>query len=314
MRPSPESRYAVAVLATGVALGLRGALDPLLGDRSTYATLYPAVVLVAGYGGLGPALVSLAGGALGASLFLPAPLDSFAIGAPAKEIALAVFLVTGLLAALLGHTVHEGRRRAQEAAALARQKQERLEGEVVEREQAEQALRAKEQQLEEVTNSTSVLLTQCTRDLRFVFANRACEEFFGRPREEIVGQPIESIIGKEALASIRPQVEKVLRGEVVEYETEVPYAHAGRRFMHVKYVPDRGPDGDVRGWFASVTDITAPRRADEALREADRRKDEFLATLGPRAPQPARPHPQRACSSCGLGPRRAGASAGRAGR
>jgi PAS domain S-box-containing protein len=289
VRPSPKARYAIAVLATGVALGLRVALDPLLGDRSTYATLYPTVVLVAGYGGLGPALVSLAGGALGASLFLTAPLNSFAIGAPANGIALAVFLVTGLLAAFLGHAVHAGRRRAEEAAELARRRQWQLEEEAVEREQAERALRAKEQQLEEVTNSTSVLLTQCTRDLRFVFANRACEEFFGRPREEIVGQPIESVIGPAALERIRPEVEKVLQGEVVEYETEVPYAHAGPRFMHVKYVPDRGSDGGVRGWFASVTDITARKRADEALREADRRKDEFLATLSHELRNPLAP-------------------------
>jgi signal transduction histidine kinase len=84
-------------------------------------------------------------------------------------------------------------------------------------------------------------------------------------------------------------VDKVLQGEVVEFETELDYSHAGKRFVHVKYVPDREPGGEVRGWFASVTDITDRKRAEEALREADRRKDEFLATLGHELRSPLAP-------------------------
>ncbi len=43
--------------------------------------------------------------------------------------------------------------------------------------------------------------------------------------------------------------------------------------------PLRDPEGIVVGFVATLTDVTELRRAEEALREADRRKDEFLATL-----------------------------------
>jgi signal transduction histidine kinase len=55
------------------------------------------------------------------------------------------------------------------------------------------------------------------------------------------------------------------------------------------YSPTHDAGGVVDGWVAVVIDIHERRRSEEVLREADRRKDEFLATLshelrGPLAP------------------------------
>jgi len=63
-RPEPAAvrgtwqRYAVALLVTAVALGLRALLTPLWGDALPYFTLYPAVLVAAWYGGLGPGVVA----------------------------------------------------------------------------------------------------------------------------------------------------------------------------------------------------------------------------------------------------------------
>ena len=46
--------YAVALLATVVALLLRLALNPFLGDYVPYITLFPAVAFCAWYCGIGP--------------------------------------------------------------------------------------------------------------------------------------------------------------------------------------------------------------------------------------------------------------------
>lgn len=55
---------------------------------------------------------------------------------------------------------------------------------------------------------------------------------------------------------------------------------SGRQwFAEVSGAPLRDPRGEVVGGIAVVVDVSDRRRAEEALREADRRKDEFLATL-----------------------------------
>src|SRR5438128_5298566 len=91
------------------------------------------------------------------------------------------------------------------------------------RKMTEEALRAKEAELEAIINRTPFMLTRCTRDLRFRFVSRTYAEMLGRPVEEISGKPIIEIVGKKAFKTILPYAEKVLQGHMVEYETEDPY-------------------------------------------------------------------------------------------
>jgi PAS domain S-box-containing protein len=144
---------------------------------------------------------------------------------------------------------------------------------------SENALSRKERQLLHITENTSVIIAQCSSDCRYVFANRACAAFLGRPVEEIVGKPLAEIMGEEAFDAIRPYIERVLKGERVEYEAEVPYARLGVRHMRVSYVPDFDVAGDVCGWIASITDITDRKRTEEALRDSEARLSTFLEQL-----------------------------------
>ncbi len=137
-----------------------------------------------------------------------------------------------------------------------------------ERKMAEEALRAKEAELEAIINRTPFMLTRCTRDLRYRFVSRAYAEMLGRPAEEISGKPITEIVGKKGLKVIWSHVEKVLQGQRVEYETEISYRGGRPRSMHCVYTPDRDEQGNVIGWFASIFDITQRKRAADALRQS----------------------------------------------
>jgi hypothetical protein len=65
-----------------------------------------------------------------------------------------------------------------------------------------------------------------------------------------------SVIGQEAFQTILPYVNAVLAGRRVEFETEVHYKDIGPRFVHIVYTPDKDEFGHVRGWIASIIDIT----------------------------------------------------------
>ena len=111
-------RYALAILATVAALLLRKLLDPLLGAKYPYNTMFLAVAFSAWYGGIGPSIVAIAMGG-GAILywFLP-PYRSFSVRSSAEWFGLLAFLLLSSVIAALGETSrrHVAQREAAEDA------------------------------------------------------------------------------------------------------------------------------------------------------------------------------------------------------
>jgi PAS domain S-box-containing protein len=118
--------------------------------------------------------------------------------------------------------------------------------------------------LTRMIHETPVMLTRCSRDMRYVFVSRGYAEMLGRQPREIEGQAIVEIMGQEGLARIRPHVDEVLAGRRVEYEGDVHFAGVGMRSLRVVYSPDVEADGSVIGWFASILDLSDQKRARDA--------------------------------------------------
>jgi len=123
----------------------------------------------------------------------------------------------------------------------------------------------------QILDTAAIGLTRCSRDLRYLSCNPAYEKLAGLSAELIIGRPIIDVIGTEAFEVKRPYVERVLRGERVEYEEEIPFARGGPRFVRVVYTPWIEGDNQVAGWMASVSDITDLKRTTESLREREQR-------------------------------------------
>jgi signal transduction histidine kinase/ActR/RegA family two-component response regulator len=70
---------------------------------------------------------------------------------------------------------------------------------------------------------------------------------------------------------------------------QIPYQHLGMRWVKATYVPTHDADGRTDGWVAVLVDTTSHHQLEEALREADRRKDEFLAMLAHELRNPLAP-------------------------
>ena len=148
-------------------------------------------------------------------------------------------------------------------------------GQFMERSRAEEALRSREAELQLITETTPVMLTRCSKDLTYVFANRAYAGMLGLEQDEIIGKRIIDVIGREGMAAIEPYVARVLRGEQTEYEQEVEFNTVGKRFLRAVYRPDRDNEGAVVGWMESISDLTEPRRAEEIQRHTERELSAF---------------------------------------
>jgi PAS domain S-box-containing protein len=138
----------------------------------------------------------------------------------------------------------------------------RLAADLIERSRAEEDLRKALEQLQFVTENMTCAVMRCSRDLRYLWANRSYAAWQGLTPEEIVGRPILDVVGHDAYKIILPQVEKVLSGETVEYQAQINY-HAGARWIHGVGVPTKGRDQRIDGWIAILTDVTDARRSQE---------------------------------------------------
>jgi two-component system CheB/CheR fusion protein len=139
-----------------------------------------------------------------------------------------------------------------------------------------------EQELRVVTDTVPVAAVRCDREGRFLWVNSTYAKWAGRPARDIIGRRIGEIAGARAMREIQPFVDRVVAGEQVAYERIVELPGLGRRWVKWAYTPTHESAGRVDGWVATGMDI-------QGAKEADRRRDEFLATLahelrGPLAP------------------------------
>jgi PAS domain S-box-containing protein len=120
--------------------------------------------------------------------------------------------------------------------------------------------------------------------------NPAATRLFGYAPEEIIGQPITAIIPSELYAQEDEILARLRRGERMEHFETVRVAKDGRRIdISLTVSPIRGEDGTIMGASKIARDITQRKRNVLALREANRQKDEFLATLAHELRNPLAP-------------------------
>jgi len=120
--------------------------------------------------------------------------------------------------------------------------------------------------------------------------NKAAERLFGYRAEEAVGRPITIVIPPDRLDEERKILANILRGEPMTHFETVRMTRDGRQFhVSLSISPIRDASGRIVGASKVARDISARKKAEQDLREADRRKDEFLAMLAHELRNPLAP-------------------------
>ena len=168
---------------------------------------------------------------------------------------------------------------------------------ITERRRADALLRESEERFRTMADSISQLAWTARPDGHIYWYNRRWHDYTGTTPEEMQGWGWRSVHDPAEVGRV---VEKITAhfasGEPWE-DTFPLRRHDGEFRWHLsRMMPVRDHEGRVVLWFGTNTDITEQREKEEELRklsaelsEADRRKDEFLATLAHELRNPLAP-------------------------
>jgi len=173
-----------------------------------------------------------------------------------------------------------------------------------ERKQAEQkaqrllaAVQADKEWLSQVLSSINEEVYFTDTQRRYTFANTVAMREFGHT--SVKGIEVEKVIANlvvlRADGSARPIEEapplRALTGEVIRDEEQIVRIPRTGELRHrqVSSAPVRDASGRIIGSVSVVRDVTERKRAEASLREADQRKDVFLATLSHELRNPLAP-------------------------
>ena len=130
------------------------------------------------------------------------------------------------------------------------------------------SIEAKEQsrRLTEVVNSLPQPISLVSPDYRYVAVNKVYADYFQVSTEEITGATISEFLGEDVFYStVKPNLEKCLQGDIVEYEVQTEFAGRGKVWMHMEYYPYYDENGQISGVMSHGTDITDRKKASEKI-------------------------------------------------
>ena len=120
---------------------------------------------------------------------------------------------------------------------------------------------------ERVLDNLPLLVAYVDKDQRYRFNNMAYERFFGTKPMDVYGKRLPELLGESAYRDIQPYVEQALTGKPVTFELRLNYKGAGLRDMVVSYMPDLSPQGEVRGYYGIINDVTQVKDAERRDRQ-----------------------------------------------
>lgn len=155
---------------------------------------------------------------------------------------------------------------------------------------AQSAMRESEEKLRLLADTIPQLAWMARPDGHIFWYNRRWYDYTGTTPEEMEGWGWRSVHDPAALPEVLSRWHtSITRGDPFDMVFPIRGADGQFRPFLTRVNPLRDESDRIVYWFGSNTDISEIKRMEQALLDADRRKDEFLATLAHELRNPLAP-------------------------
>jgi PAS domain S-box-containing protein len=262
---SKTAQYAFAVLVVILAWLLREFLNPILGERVPFILFYPAVVLAAWFGGLGPGLLTtMLSVFIAWYVFMP-PAYSLTLSDPTGLAQLLIFLLASTMISFLAESLHRMTRKAQA-------------GERRENQQSEQ--------FRVTLESIGDAVVATDAQGRITFVNRVAEALTGWTHKEVLGRPLEEvfkIVNEQTREPVEnPALRALEHGSIAGLANHsVLIAKDGKEYpIDDSAAPIHITEAGTTGAVLVFRDITQRRAAERELWKSRERLRITLSSIG----------------------------------
>jgi diguanylate cyclase (GGDEF)-like protein/PAS domain S-box-containing protein len=109
-------------------------------------------------------------------------------------------------------------------------------------------------------DALGVPLAYVDRQQRYRFANSAFLETLVKREDEVLGHQVAEVVGEDVYELYQAYVEAALGGERTGFVRQLVTPGQPAIWIRVDYYPDRGPNGHVRGFLSTYTDVDHLKR------------------------------------------------------
>lgn len=142
---------------------------------------------------------------------------------------------------------------------------------ITSRVEAIEALRLSERKFREIVNSLPQFVCFVDKNYYYRLINRKYLDYFGVDQKDILGKHLKEVIGSDSFEKVRHHLERAMAGEQVHYHQHFKYPNGSEADMEGTLIPEFDRAGEVRGYYAILSDISHHVHNQQLLEESRNR-------------------------------------------
>ena len=146
----------------------------------------------------------------------------------------------------------------------------------------EDELRSQQTRINVLTDNLPAQISYMDTERRYRYCNQRFLTDNDLTEEEVIGHTAEEVFGPEIAGELSACIERVVRGEKVQFERRASLRTSAVRWSRVSIIADIDQDGRLRGTYGIAYDITETRLAQERLSQQQQWIESFIENF----PQP----------------------------